>query len=866
MNIFFRVTSKTLQKNRSRTLVTIIGIILSAAMITAVATLVVSFRQMMVDMVVSETGNWYVRGDFVSEKDVSTFRQDQQLESVYLAERLGYGKVGSGNTYKPYLYVIGVQENFLKNMGIHLTEGRLPEREGEIILPEHLMSNGEVKYSPNDTLRIDLGRRMAHGSELGQDNDFMFDYDNPDIQFETLEDLRPYNFKVVGIYARPGFEDYSAPGFTAITYAEETGAAETYEVFIRTKSARQVYDWAEANLDQYETNSDLLLYMGVSRHASFYRVLYGFSAILIALILFGSVSLIYNAFSISVSERTRQFGLLSSIGATRKQIRQSVIYEALIVGCIGVPLGILAGLLGIGITIRIIGAKLGNLFLGARAEGSQLRMIVSWGAMAFSLILGMVTVLISAWIPAGRAMRISAVEAIRGNRDIRINSKKIRENPLIYRLFGLPGLLADKYYKRDKRKYRATIVSLFMSVVLFISASAFLKYAFGSVTEIMQTSEYDLSMTIYTDEEGHMFDHASAKQMEEITDVEEVKRYYQHMVTIAGLQDFYTAEAKKTFTYTNDSGEEEVVPINAKLVFLDDEYYRQYALDCGLNADGFMDPSAPKTIINCTFRFFDEVADRYNYVSILEKLPENLTMTWDDGEGNTHEIAAIPGAITDKHPWSDDRLKLTMMCVFLPASAQDSMVDNLQAFNTEGAVELAIIAPNHKKAVEEIKSYFNESHPGMAYNLYDVREEEETVRNLIFVVKLLSGGFIVLISLIAVANVFNTISTNLMLRRKSIAMLRSVGMTQKGLIRMMMYECLFYGVRALLYGLPVSGVITYLIWKVASNGADTAFTLPWNAILIAVLSVFLVVFISMLYAMNRIRKENLIDALKTEIQ
>ena len=150
------------------------------------------------------------------------------------------------------------------------------------------------------------------------------------------------------------------------------------------------------------------------------------------------------------------------------------------------------------------------------------------------------------------------------------------------------------------------------------------------------------------------------------------------------------------------------------------------------------------------------------------------------------------------------------------------------------------------------------------YLLLNASEMLEENRSYIFVANMFAYTFIIMISLIAVANVFNTISTNISLRRREFAMLKSVGMTQKGFSRMMNYECLLYGSKALLLGLPVSCGITYLIYRAVTTAYETSFHLPWAAIGIAVLSVFLVVFATMMYSMSKVKKDNPIDALKNE--
>lgn len=193
-----------------------------------------------------------------------------------------------------------------------------------------------------------------------------------------------------------------------------------------------------------------------------------------------------------------------------------------------------------------------------------------------------------------------------------------------------------------------------------------------------------------------------------------------------------------------------------------------------------------------------------------------------------------------------------------------SMMDNVLPEEMRSSNTFFYLATDdHRASFDNLKKVLDEN--GLnSLNLNDYAEREELKRNLVTIIQVFSYGFIVLISLVAATNVFNTITTNINLRRREFAMLKSVGMTQKGFHRMMNYECLLYGTRALLFGLPVSAGVTWLIYRAVAGGYETTWRLPWGAVGIAVLSVFLVVFATMMYAMSKIRKDNPIDALKNE--
>ena len=138
------------------------------------------------------------------------------------------------------------------------------------------------------------------------------------------------------------------------------------------------------------------------------------------------------------------------------------------------------------------------------------------------------------------------------------------------------------------------------------------------------------------------------------------------------------------------------------------------------------------------------------------------------------------------------------------------------------------------------------------------------MRGLINTVLTAVNVFIGIIALISVANVFNTISTNIGLRRREFAMLKSMGMSSGGFSRMMIYESVLYGVKSLLYGLPVALVITLAIHFVVGSEFEMSLRLPWTAIGVTMLSVFGAILLTMMYALRKVRKANLINELKNE--
>ena len=200
----------------------------------------------------------------------------------------------------------------------------------------------------------------------------------------------------------------------------------------------------------------------------------------------------------------------------------------------------------------------------------------------------------------------------------------------------------------------------------------------------------------------------------------------------------------------------------------------------------------------------------------------------------------------------------------LPYSAMEHISGKI---NISAGTEFNFKAENYKKAYSNLSEYIKNSSgfkKSAVSSLYSERETADANRALLLVVDIFVYGFILLIALIVVANIFNTISTNILLRRKEFAMLKSVGMAKRGFDRMMNFECLLYGVKSLLIGLPVSFLLCYLMSKSLQVGWNAAFAIPWGNVAVVVVSVFVMVFGSMLYSMRKIKRDNPIEALRND--
>ena len=857
MNIISKTTLQWLRKNRTRTIVTIIGVILSASMIMAVTSFISSLQNYLLQMAIDTNGDWHAIYYDVDASFAQKINKDDKIKNTALVQNVGYAVLEGGqNTNKPYLFIAGFSSEAFDTLPVKLTSGRLPENTGEIVIPDHIRSNGGVEYKIGDTLTLETGSRMIEGKKAGQNTPFQ----KGDGVEHTNEVFLPENtktYKIVGICQRPAFEGFSAPGYTVITRFDPETAGSLDVLFKMKSLSKSIYSYVEdaAGGDYgFSFNSDYMRASGISGNNSYNAVLYSLGSILIALIMTGSILLIFNSFSISVSERTRQFGILSSVGATKKQLRKSVLFEGACIGLVGIPLGILAGVGGIGITLKFVGV----IFDSMSVTDVPLTLSVSIAAVIVTILVGSAVILVSAYIPAKRAAKRSAIDSIRQTDDIKISARSVKTSKLTKRLFGLEGTLARKNFKRNKKRYRSTVISLFVSIVLFVSASAFGMYLRQGTSMSFEVTDYDLAFS-----SAFLDDKSVLELYEKLKNAPGVYESGYQLNTTIFCEVTLKALTDRFKDYYQIDINDPDLPFNFGfgMCFIDDTTYRNYLNNLGLPEAEYMGAGAKLPAVGKVQGYDVELKRVVSFDMFNNKGVMSLQTSFDSGQDMENKTLDVN--LVTQMPSGFSLSNFSGLMVFAPYSLKEEFP--LSA-NYRRELKLVFMSDNTKESAAEMDRIIQEAGISVdTYMLFNAAEIQESSRNILLIINVFTYGFITLMSLITIANVFNTISTNINLRRREFAMLRSVGMTNRGFNKMMVFECAFYGIKSLLYGLPVAAAITWLIYNGVTAGVDVAFSLPWESIGISVFSVFFVVFVTMLYSVGKLKKENTVDALKNEM-
>ncbi len=878
MNILNNLTIKHLTMNKKRTLVTIIGVMLSCALMVGIGLIFASVRDYTIEETKQSQGSHHVKITNLTKTQIEKIQNDSTVGDLKYERTLGYALLeGSKNEYKPYLNISGVNQSFLE--GLDLLEGRLPKNNKEIIISNHIKTNAFVDYKIGDELELEVGNRYFNDTVIDVNGAYLIKDEIS--EGEVFIPQKTLTYKIVGISSRHYSESYDAAGYSVFTLDEKLDDNTLINGYITFDKVKNVFNKTEKlatsigveppshNVDRtisdIRYNDMLLSLYGENKYDNYNSGMIKIIVIMLSIISIGCIAVIYNSFAISVMERKKQFGLFSSVGATKKQLQKTVFYEAFIIGLIGLPLGLLSGFIGIGVVLKIINYLLPTAFTTPLTLSFYPLFII------VPLIFMIIVIILSAFIPARRASKISPIEAIRLNDDIKIKNKKIKSPKIVNKLFGIEGEVAYKNIKRNKKKYRITIISLFVSIVMFISFSSFVQYGEVATSDFINLVDYDVHTMIYTGNDSPFEEiYNQVKKQEDVTDIlgietlwaiipkityNQYHKDYQHVLDLYEKNDFKA--------YDEESKYESI-----QVYKVDEESYLKYKKALNLKEDR---PILINYFELNTYFGNTKLKNKGKLLRNIDSLVLDICKhNYEENETETVECYLKLNNIVemDDLPFG---IKMSVAnetpSIILPEQLYNLLKNELTTDENNyygKEKELRIKTESPEKTTKLLTGF--EQHPDIEFMVTtNIIEQTKMQRNLMIVIKLLLYGFISLVTLIGITSVFNTINTSIELRRKEFAVLRSVGLTPKGFNKMLRFETIIVGLKSLLYAIPVSLGVVYLIH--GSTGDIVNFSsimIPWKAIIIAIFGVFAIIAITMTYATRKIKHENILESIREE--
>ena len=897
MNTLNKLTLKNLKLNKSRTIVTIIGILLSTALITVVAGIAASGQQTMINGQINFSGNYdlFISGNATSE-DVKEIKANRNVETVYMCDYGDFVRIPNyENDKKPYAYVQTLTPKaFTDCFNLPLKDGRYPENGSELVLTQSFINNSAKQYKVGDTITLEKGvRKTSDGRVISNTNPYgqEFVYDEQEHMGETSATVKEIEehfevesskeYKIVGIldeYYTYYFETTdNVAYFPLLTAAESDEISKDGWLYVKytdegeknyIQTTSQLSGLSEQHLREYlnggyelepdetkynyfSVNTTLLSYKGYALSDNSLQMFFTLAAIIIAIVIVASVFVIRNSFAISITEKTRLYGMLASVGATSRQIRHNVLFEGFVLALIGIPLGILLGVGVVAILIQLL-----NVLLADMLNGTSFVYSVPVFAIVLAAALSLLTILFSTLGSAFRASRIAPVDAVRGNNDIKIKKKqKAYKCPkFIKKLFGMGGEIAYKNLKRSKKKYRTTVISIVVSVAVFIAVSSFIQYGTEYSTKYYHEIDYNLSvdrMDFYKE-----FDEINA-DFETLSQLDGVKNC--RLEGILGGYIKRTDELKDVLTddasiYNFTSAESDFYYL--ELLAFDDVTYKQKLKELGLDYNEVKD----KGILINNFEYLDENEHLQKGELFKADKVKSLTVRESNDPANDEYYKSFDVEIAKVYNSTPEALKH-----FRPSESDVYLLVSFDTLKNNYDIDyLSVGIYINAENANELEETISNLNGGQTFAVYNVEKTANMYNAMTLVISIFAYGFIIVISLIGVTNIFNTITTNMRLRSKEFAMLKSIGMTKREFNRMIRLESLFYGVKSLIIGIPLGLLAGLGIFKAFSINLATDFVVPYTAIAISIVFVFAVVWLIMRFSISKVQKQNIIETIRND--
>ena len=860
MNLYTSLTLRYLKQNKRRTLVTIIGIILATALICGIGNICTSFMDYQMRDQIQSSGSFYATFTDIDKEKASVITKSSGVSEYGYKKNLGSVIWDKKNSTSLDINVF--DKNTINSFQITLKKGSYPKNESELIVTQDLLNKWNKIIG--DKITLNLGELI---------------YDDMGM-ISKLKNSQKTTFKIVGTLDKAPYNSklFAIAGFDI----NSVNKNEKFDVSICTKNPKDIYNTAisigkniglvkednpkdesysydeQTNLyfKDIEYNEGLLRLLGASSYSNINITLLLIVGLVASLVIIATIATIYNSFSIAISERKKQFGILNSIGATKSQIMKLVFLEGFLVSIVGIPIGLLSGTVAIDIVFKVI-----KIFFKTSMFGElDLRVVFSPIVLIISTLVILLTIFISALIPAINAAKISPLEAIRNSSNLKVG--KIKSSKLVKKIFKTEGELAYKNLRRNKGKFRITLFSLVISIVIFISFNGFVdmfieanQINYGSITNDLTLYENNL---LTKEEVQKTID--ELKKINGLKDVAIDKGYNLNLNVHVDEKNINKdlRESLKQSDYVDMD--------NSTYNFINSRLYTpgDFSISNIKLSEGKFDRKTAKAengVILVRYSYQESLAKKGKVVLSNYKVGDTLNCTitsYDsDGKEKQKEVKLKILAITDEILTGNNQYPETSFGVV----AYDDLIPSLGIKDDESSSNSYYVATNQEKSTrDEVKKVAEENNLSVIDSIDEAQKLEQTMN----VMKIFVYGFIVVISLVSVTNIINTISTNINLRKREFAIIKSIGVTPQGFKKMIYMESILYGILSLLYGIPI-GICMNVIMNRILEGMITVQTLiPYKSILICIISIFIITFIASYIPLKKISKENIIDNIRQE--
>ena len=818
---------------------------------------------------------WYIQKYELNKNEGDYTKQQEEIkknEQIILNPYLG-------------LDILGVNKEDLKGYNFRLIDGRFPENENEIMLQK---SSKTSKYIFNLGTTLTMNGKeykvVGYVNNVFDSNESKLDIGILKIA-STKEKKEALN-KIQSIYIKDIGKRVKATAEGISQTLKEDPKNKDISMAVNKNLLRL----QNANLQGYESSTDNVL-----------STLEMMRNVLIGIVAISGIIIMYNSFNLSLVERRKQYGILKSLGIKNSSLYIMILFEALVLSVVGIVIGYLCGMLGDYLVIGYINDTLVNVIKSMGVEKDlQIFLIYTTNIHAFYIVAisTTITVLLAAMIPAIKSTRISPIENIRGKDDYVVNTKKVKTSNISKKILGVEFDLARKNMKRAKKRFRVATLSLSIAFILL--------FVIGTLgTQINNQIGLLEVQTNAIFKNGNIveMDHINITDRKDPKDKKYTEQNFQDMVKFA------------TEEYTKELEKKDSLKVNR--VILADTMRTLKQID----TKNDLIKTLSDSYLNNTFKRTDDKArqeakekiaiqvvnnknynkqDKYNlnnikdnemYLSNVSIVEENGTLVekpiFDESKiiGKEIEINGKKIKIVKAPVNSELLLAASSGTTFLTGYVNEKTLSEVMR-NDKDLFGFRIFYQSDLKGDKNIEDITKKQYQLNFEKKYDFAKLQMftegvltpagvigMIKGMITIFQLLLYGFLILVILMSVVNIFTTITINILLRSRELAILKSVGMSDKQFDKMLRGENYIACLRSIIFGIVVSLILLFLTKFVIDKGKvnidfkfimDMLGSINYIALIISIIIVYVITFISTLFAKKSIRSQDIVEVIRRD--
>jgi len=838
MKNYSTLTSRYLKQHKGRTILTLVGIIIAIAMFTCIGSIYYSGINSEIERTKDNKGDFEVMFYDIGKDKVNVLASNAEIKNGGVVKEEGSFQIDNSlltDSLKKLNIKAYDGAAFKDVFRVKIVEGRFPENGSEIVVDKKLYAVLKDKKI-GAVLKGELKSKEGITSQC--------------------------QYTVVGSYESSEITNWGL-SFLDIKTSADT---KNYTYFANLKQEKNKVDMAQkiakANDVKLDGNTSLLYLMGEGPDKSKNNDMEVIFGIIAAFVILCTTVVIYNAFNISVMERIKHFGILRSIGATKAQIRRLVFKEAAIMSVIAIPIGILAGFAGIMITFNVFM----DGFLGAFQIGFYPQVIIVAAA------LGLVTVFLSAFFPARTASRVSPIDAIRGTMIVKGDKIKRRSGLWAKLIFKFEGQVAYKNIKRSRKRFYITCISLMVSLIMFVFFSNFIDIIFES-NKIVSSSI--VVEGVFSKQEKSDSPYLSKTLVDNINSLEGIKESYElnlgsfpysidkkmvngkfvpsikRLKTTMEYKDKYiisdtqimgydqkalklfNKQNKTKIAYESFSKNNEIVIVN-KAAGTGEDKKRFY--------DGFT-----------KYKVGDEITlpilnDKYLKKPDVGQLKKLI----DSGKTITFKVVGVVDYETISGAMASDSYGMIM---------SSENYNKLTGVDGLSAIAVNFASPEYCSKYYEKFNIMADENKASYYDIYTMKKKSDDLQNQMMI---LVYGFIGLIVLISTVNIINTVTINLLVKKREYATFKAIGMTKGQFKKLVLLEGALFGIIACIIGLPLSFLLTY--FGIIKNNplGSIGYTVALWPYIVGGIGIISITLLAALFPLRKLNDMNIVEALRIE--